>query len=259
MIEKTLSPVTAAFVNVSDAILEVGTANRIGKPSKHVVIPSGMDIESFQNAAPIPCETISRSLEISLNQAARAKLIVMVAALEPRKRIVEFLGVFREVLANCSDAYLVVLGEGPERERISSIALNLGLARRLCLYGFSNEISRWIARSDVCVLASEREGLPRAVIQYVACRRPSVVTRLPGIENLIHDGVSGYVVDGADIHMMAERIIEILNSPALSASMSRAASLLDLSPWRVENMTAQLEQVYTSVLLGRELNVKMQR
>jgi hypothetical protein len=60
--------------------------------------------------------------------------------------------------------------------------------------GFRPDVERWIAAADLCVLPSMREGLPRVVVQYVAAGKPVVVTHLDGIEEIVEDGVNGYVV-----------------------------------------------------------------
>ena len=119
-------------------------------------------------------------------EASQLKLLVMVAALEPRKRVEEFLDVFARIVAEPNPrrrwrSWVKGTSAMPSRDRIRV----LGLQHRVALLGFRTDVERWVTRADVCVLTSEREGLPRAVVQYVLARRPVVVTALPGIDGVV--------------------------------------------------------------------------
>jgi glycosyltransferase involved in cell wall biosynthesis len=248
--ERLLAPVTKAFVNVSDGMMETALANGIGPAPKHVVVPSGMDIERFQRAQPLPVEELARAFRCPAGDASRMKLLVMTAALEPRKRVREFLDVFARVHQSEPRAALAVLGEGLERESISARVDALGLSARVALPGFRNDIERWVGRADVCVLASEREGLPRAVVQYVLAGKPVVATALPGLEAVVKGEVSGFLVPADRLDDMVQPIRAVLSSPSLAAFMSREARAIDLSRWSTRYMVDRLDDVYRSVLQG---------
>jgi glycosyltransferase involved in cell wall biosynthesis len=249
--ERLLASVTDAFVSVSRGMQELALANGIGPERKHVVVPSGMDLDRFRRAVPVSPLELSAAFDAEPGRAAGLKLIVMVAALEPRKRVAPFLDVFAQVAQQDPGVVLAVLGEGPEHDAIRDRAAALGLNGRVALLGFRTDVERWIARADVCVLASEREGLPRAVIQYVLAARPTVVTALPGIDGLVQDGRNGFLVPVAHVDRMAAPIARILNDRPLAASMTEAARRIDLSPWSTAHMVERLEDVYRSVLAGK--------
>jgi glycosyltransferase involved in cell wall biosynthesis len=123
-----------------------------------------------------------------------------------------------------------------------------GLGEKVALPGFRNDIERWVARADVCVLASEREGLPRAVVQYVLAGRPVVSTALPGLEEIVTSGVSGVLVPIDRLSEMAAPICAVLADPKLAASMAREAKSIDLSRWSTRHMVDRLEDIYRTVL-----------
>lgn len=246
--ERLLAPVTDAFVSVSAGMSDSALAHGIGPARKHTVVPSGMDLSRFRNARPVPPEDVAAAFGCPPAVAADLKLLVMVAALEPRKRVAEFLEVFADVAAADPHAALAILGEGREDGAIRARAAALGVADRVALLGFRDDVERWIARADVCVLASEREGLPRAVVQYVLAARPVVVTALPGLEALVVDGRNGYLVPIDRLDQMAAPIGRILADRHLASAMSNEALRLDLSRWSTSHMVERLEEVYRSVL-----------
>jgi glycosyltransferase involved in cell wall biosynthesis len=244
-VERLTAPLTDAFVSVSPKMQECCLAENLGTHALHKVVPSGMDVAQFRDAAAFDQAELARELGV---EVCPRQLVVMAAALEPRKRVAEFLPVFREVAAQCPDAMLAVLGEGPDRERIMGQADELGLSDRVRLLGFRTDIERWLASAAVCALSSEREGLPRAVIQYVLAGRPVVVADLPGLDAVLHDGENGFVTSADNLTTMAAPIVRLLTTPRLSESFSAYSRTLDLSPWSIENMTAELERVYFSAL-----------
>jgi len=244
-LERLVAPLTDAFVSVSPKMQACCRAERVGERALHVVAPSGMDVALFRRAEPFGAAELER--ELGAGAAAR-KLVVMAAALEPRKRVAEFLPAFRNVVDRCPDAVLVVLGEGPERECILRRAEALGLRDNVRLLGYRVDIERWLASASVCVLSSEREGLPRAVVQYVLAARPVVAADLPGLDAVLHDGENGFVTSSDDLLSMAEPIVRLLTIPRLAERFSSYSRRMDLSAWSIDNMTAQLERVYFGVL-----------
>jgi glycosyltransferase involved in cell wall biosynthesis len=246
--ERLLAPVTDAFVNVSRGMMDTALANGIGPAPKHIVVPSGMDLTQFREAQPLGDEEMGAAFACSAREAARMKLLVMTAALEPRKRVIEFLDVFARVAESEPAAVLAVLGEGRDRDSILARVHAKGLDGKVALPGFRNDIERWVARADVCVLASEREGLPRAVVQYVLAGRPVVATALPGLEEIVRSGVSGFLVPTDRLHEMAAPICAVLGDPQLAAAMAREATAIDLSRWSTRHMVDRLEDIYRTVL-----------
>ncbi|MGD9968172.1 MAG: glycosyltransferase [Hyphomonadaceae bacterium] len=244
--ERLLDPLTDAFIDVSDDLRDTCVHARVGAASAHTVIPSGMEIERFRCAEPVSPDELARTF--AWRGAAPPRLVVMAAALEPRKRVVEFIRAFKRVVRTHPNALLALLGEGIERLRALDQIDALGLSHNVRLLGFRDDVERWIAAADVCVLASEREGLPRAVVQYVLAARPVVVSALPGIGAILSHGRNGFITDGDDVGEMAAPISRLLSEPALALAFEAYSRRLNLSAWSVQNMTAELEQVYERVL-----------
>ena len=242
-------------MDVSEGMRDVGLAHRVGPPERHVVIPSGMDLRRFAEAEPIAAQEIQAAFGRGTPLPDDAQLLVMVSALEVRKRVLEFLDVLATIHAHRPNVFLVVLGEGGERGRILDRAEALGIADRVALLGYRDDVERWIAAADVCVLASEREGLPRAVVQYVLAGRPVVATALPGIERLVKHGTSGFLVPPDRLPLLAPALEQLLEDPHLAASFRQAALALDLSSWSVDRMVGQLDAVYAHVLTGKAVAV----
>jgi glycosyltransferase involved in cell wall biosynthesis len=249
-LERLLARHTTVFIHVSDALRQLTLSHGIGLASRHVVIPSGMDVDRFRSAPPIDDKAFASAFGISANAVETCQLIVMVAALERRKRIGEFLREFKRLTSYAAPVYLAVLGEGPLRQELQQQTEELGLRERVAWLGFRDDVDRWIARAAVCVLASEREGLPRAVVQYALAAKPIVVADLPGVDAIVSDGETGFVVPAESLALMPDRIKQILDRPDLANAMSNALRRVELSPWTAVNMLAEIDRIYRSALIA---------
>ncbi|MFN3353013.1 MAG: glycosyltransferase, partial [Brevundimonas sp.] len=242
-IERALAPATHAFVNVSEGMQTLGLEHRVGRPERHFVVPSGMDVAAFRQAQPFtPAELSER-----LGGRRPGPLLVFTAALEPRKRQFEFLDCMAAVRRRVPGALLVLLGEGHDESRIRARIAELELNDAVHLAGYSTEVPRWIASSRACVFASEREGLPRAVIQYVLGGRPVVSTRLPGIEAVVEHDDNGFLVDIDRLDAMVEPLVTVLTEPETERRLATASRDRNLSAWDQAHMAARLAEIYSNV------------
>lgn len=243
-LERALAKVTDMFVSVSDGMSTSALEHGIGVPHQHVVIPSGMDIDKHSRAIPHPRTAICEEL------GDRGDLVVvaMAAALEKRKRIYEFLNVFEKVVREHPNTVLILLGEGPERARLETRIDELALGSNVFILGFKEDVERWIATADICTLASEREGLPRVIVQYALARKPIVTTHLPGVEAVVRHGQTGYLTDPASVSAMERPLVQLVGSAELRQTMSARASEVDLSAWGVDHMANALMDVYSHVM-----------
>src|SRR5262249_58416620 len=111
---------------------------------------------------------------------------------------------------------LVILGEGPERGLLESMARELGVGSRVIMPGFLPNPWAWIARAAAFVLSSRWEGFASVLVEAMACGTPVVATDCAyGPSEILQDGVTGVLarVDHAD--SLAAGIHRVLTDPSL--------------------------------------------
>jgi len=123
----------------------------------------------------------------------------------------------------------------------------LGLEGRVVPLGFRDDLESLIALSDVCIHAAEREGLPRVVVQFVAGGKPVLVTRLPGIDRVVRDGVNGLYFDPSERDRSALALADLLDDDQRRQSMGSASRDVDVGAWDFRAMVEQMEEVYTEL------------
>ena len=98
-----------------------------------------------------------------------------------------------------------------------------GLTARVVLNGGRDDVPRFLSRLDVAVLCSRSEGLPNAVLEYMAAGRPIVATRVGAVPELIDNGVHGLLVPPNDAPLLAAAIEQLGSNRTLAMSCAAAA------------------------------------
>jgi glycosyltransferase involved in cell wall biosynthesis len=192
--------VLSACVRYSDAIVCVSEAMAHGLKHSYPklagkirVIHNGVDDSLFDLPRPEPSEDCLRLLAIG-SVIRRKGLDVLLAALATMEtsRAVE----------------LVIAGDGPERERLATLANRLPATKKVTWLGevAPAEVPNLLSGADVLVLSSRSEGRPNVVLEALAAGVPVISTRLPGVAGLVEDGVSGWLVDVEDAAGMARAL-----------------------------------------------------
>ncbi len=249
--ERLCAGFTDMFIDVSPAVRAECLSRGIGRPDQHVVAFSPMPVERFRGA-PWPDDwremLAGRADASSLTVETRPPVILMLAAFEPRKRQLQYLNALA-ASACPSDAVLLFAGTGPEMDSVRTAAEGQGWGGRVRFLGHRDDPERLIALADVCVLSSVREGLPRVVVQYAAGGRAIVVTRVPGLEDVIGDGENAIIVNS--VSDAARATVRLLRNPAMRARLAEGAAATDVMQWSLERTYPKVREAYAAAAAAR--------
>lgn len=122
-----------------------------------------------------------------------------------------------------SDDRLLILGDGPERQRVARLVRRLGLADRVTLPGHCARVEERIADADALLLSSRYEGLPGIVVEAMAAGLPVIATRCcASIDALVGDDGAGTLVAPGDVDALATAIARFLGPGARHDGIARA-------------------------------------
>ncbi len=185
-------------------------------PSQIVSIPTGVNLDKFSS------KIVSSHLRSELGLNENGPVITMVAVLRSWKRHDIFLGAVRGVLAHYPRARFLVVGEGPARPRIYDKIKELDLEENVLITGHREDIPEILSITDVAVLTSESyEGVPQAVLQYLAMERPVIATDVGSVSEAIKDGETGILVPPNSARNVAEGILRLLNDKELGQRLGK--------------------------------------
>lgn len=244
-LERYCSRHTQQTISVSAGVRQACLERGIGNGDSHTVIHSGMEIQRFQNARP-PQDW--QTLIGPWPRQRRPFIVLMMAAFEPRKRQEPLLRAIAPLLRREPDLCLVLCGQGVRQAPAEALAEQLGIRESVCFSGYITDPAQHVALADLCILTSEREGLPRVLVQYVAAGKPVLTTHLPGVEAIVQDGVTGQILPNDDIDGLVDTIGSLMHDPARLASMAAEAAAMDISSWNVEHMGERIEAVYRQAI-----------
>lgn len=179
--------------------------------------------------------------------------ILAVGRLTREKGFSHLLKAFHQA-RNSIPARLVVIGEGKERQQLTSLAETLGIEDDVTFLGFQSNPYKFMAKADVFVLSSLYEGLSIVLVEAMACGAPVISARCPsGPEEIVTDGVDGLLVPPADPEALAEAIIRVLTNPEMARKMALAGRQR-ADDFRAEKIVRQYEQLFESVLEEKTSN-----
>ncbi len=182
-------------------------------PARVAVIENGVDLERFNH---VP--TVRRRV-----QADSVCRVGMVANL----RRVKGIDVFIEAAAMTAEAFpsteFVVAGEGDFRGDLEQLIGRLKLRDRFRLLGSIQDIPAFLGTLDIAVLSSHTEGMPNAVMEYMAAARPIIVTNVAGIKSLIHHESNGLIANCGDKVSLSECLNRLILDPVLAVQLAKAA------------------------------------
>jgi glycosyltransferase involved in cell wall biosynthesis len=245
VLEKLSAILTDRYVTVSSALEESMISNGLGSKAQHRVIPSGMDVGKYINAVPFSISELASITGLKENILTESVTIIASGTLEKRKRVDMLLRIVASLQKRMLKVVLLVGGDGVCMEEWRELSLDLGISANVAFLGYTNDLDRFIASSDVCCHAAEHEGLPRVVIQYLAAGKPVLVSNLPGIDTVVKDGVNGFIIPEGDWDEYENRLINLISNVEFSHGV-RDLDRGYLEPWAMQNMVRDIEEVYIS-------------
>lgn len=229
----------------SEAIRDHLLAGGRVAPKKIVVIRNGLSDAAERAALDNDGRAKHRAALLrELNLGEGAKLIGLVARLQPVKGHRYFIEAASRVAAVEPNAHFLLVGDGALRREIEEQATRLGVDDRVHLLGARGDAAAIAAGFDVATLASLHEGLPNAVMEAMAVGAPVVATAVGGTSELVIDGATGFLAPPADAEALARRILDALRDPDRSARMAEQGRRRVLSQFGMRRMIESVERLY---------------
>ena len=206
-LERRAARQSKALVAVSEDVRDEGLRDRIGSPEQYRVIPECVSYRRSSLDFPEARARARRSLGLASDQP----LVGWVGRFVPQKDPDTLASALIQVLGAAPDAVAVLVGDGPLRGRVRGQIDRAGLSRRTVWTGLRPDARALYPAFDVLLHVSRWEGQPRVVQEALVERVPVVATRASGVQGLIDDGSTGYIVPPGDAQSAAARTLSVLD------------------------------------------------
>jgi len=239
-LERRAARWTDHFITVSRANLTDGARLRVLDPKRTTVIRSGIHLQHYREAEG------GAALRARLEVPEGGILVTQVGNFKPQKAPLDFIRMAARVVAEAPMTRFLMVGDGPLRARSEELAHELGIAREIRFSGWLDDVAAVWAATDVAVLASHHEGLPRVLVEALAAGVPVVATAVDGIVEVVRDGENGYLVARGDVAAMSQRVIGLVRDPALRHRLGEAPR--QLAEFDIDAMVRRQEELYLWLL-----------
>ncbi len=231
LLERIAARCSDEIFAVARAMISQCVAMHIAPYERYKLVYSGMETARFAAAQRDP------GLRKRLGLPEDARTIVTVARLFPLKGYEFVLPGAERIAKKYPDVHFLVVGDGPLRDSMTAEIERRGLAGRFHFAGLvpPDEVGDYIVQGELLWHLSLREGLPRAVVQALACRVPVVAFALDGTPEVVVNDVTGFAVVPENLDEVVAATEVLLDSPADRERMGDAGQRLVLRrfDWRV--------------------------
>src|SRR3989339_1676899 len=175
--------------------------------------------------------------------------IVYMGRVSYEKNINKVIHAFKQVTEIMPNTQLMIIGDGPDKERLKKLATSLGIQQKIVYTSFlyKQELVDALQANELFVTASESENMPLSVLEAMACGLPVVAVSALGIPEIVQHKKSGLLTKTDDPIKMADYIIELIKNPAQLKQFSQAAieKSTEYTPGR---MVASYEEQYKQLV-----------
>jgi glycosyltransferase involved in cell wall biosynthesis len=254
LLERWLARFTTALIAVSPEVRDDLVTLGVAPKEKFAVVRLGIQLAERLGAADDARAETRRVLGVP----DEAFLVGWVGRMTAVKQTDDVVRALNGLVARDIDAYLCLVGDGPDRDHLERYAHELGVVRRCLFVGYQDAVGRFYEAIDALVLPSQNEGTPVSVIESLAARKPAVATRVGGIPDVIRAGVDGFLVDVGDADALANGLAILALDPERRAKMGADGRARVLQRYAVERLVNDVDLLYRSLLAGATPGEKRQ-
>ena len=238
-------PAVTFSINKSDYVTSVSqslkdnTLKLFNIKKEIEVIPNFIELVNNVNDPSIACH---RSVMAKVNE----RIITHISNFRKVKRIPDIIKIFYNIQKQIP-AKLMMVGDGPEKEKAEYLCQELGISDKVIFFGNSNEIDKILSYTDLFLLPSETESFGLAALEAMAWSVPVISSNSGGLPEVNFDGLSGYLSDVGNTDEMAENALKILKDDETLKKFKENA--LDIArKFDIKNILPLYEELYKKAI-----------
>jgi glycosyltransferase involved in cell wall biosynthesis len=175
--------------------------------------------------------------------------LLCISRLEPVKALEKVIDTVRYLYNNNMPVECIIAGKGYLKKALEERIRKYNLEKSITIM-YTPFIHSLIAKADVMVLTSKKEGVPRGLLEAMALRKPVVATDVQGTSELVVNGVTGILVPFDDQEALNKAVVELVKNKPLQARLGEAGRARVLAGFSGEEETVRLwVQTYEKILL----------
>jgi len=184
------------------------------------------------------------NLKNALGISEDARILGTVARLDPiknQKMMIKALKIVRQIYP---ETFLIIVGDGPEREELENLASEIQLSSHVIFTGFREDAHLFYRIMNIFLLSSFSEGTAMTILEAMATGLPCIVTDVGGNPEIVENGETGFVVPNNDEKVLAEKINYLLGNEIMMKKMGKAGRRRFEENFTVKKMVKSYQAIY---------------
>jgi len=251
-LDRSYLPITRYAIQESDGVTSISQYLRdktlqdfdVTRPIE--VVPNFVNCDVY---TPIQDEAARAEARRRLAQPGEA-ILMHLSNFRPVKRVGDVVKVFAQVEHEIP-ARLVLVGDGPERSAAEWLARDLHIHEKIHFLGKQESVNELLPLADLLLMPSELESFGLAALEAMACKVPTIATRVGGVPELIDDGVTGLLYAVGDVDAMAAGALVLLHDKPRLEAMRLAGRKMAQTRFCASLVVPQYVRYYEQVIASR--------
>lgn len=234
-------PAVTFSINKSDFVTSVSqslkedTLKLFNIKNEIQVIPNFIELDKIKKEDKSPCQR-----SVMANDEER--IITHISNFRKVKRIPDIIAIFNKIQKEIP-AKLMMVGEGPEKEKAEHLCRELGIQDKVIFFGNSNEIDTILCQTDLFLLPSKTESFGLVALEAMACGVPVISSNAGGLPEVNKDGFSGYLSEVGDVDSMANNALKILKNQT-DLDQFKKNALINAQQFDIKKILPLYEDLY---------------
>jgi N-acetyl-alpha-D-glucosaminyl L-malate synthase BshA len=251
-LDRSYLPITRYAIQQSDGVTSISqylkekTLTDFSVSREIAVVPNFVNCNVYQ---PYKDEA-RRATERARFAQPNEKLLIHLSNFRPVKRVTDVVKVFSQVVAQVP-AQLLLVGDGPDRSAAEWLAHDLKIHAKIHFLGKQERVNELLPLADLMLMPSEMESFGLAALEAMACKVPSIATRVGGVPELIDDGETGLLFPVGVVNDMANGALSLLTNPDRLETMRDAGRKAAQKRFCSTLVIPQYVEFYESLLTSR--------
>ena len=200
-------------------------AKKSYKKLNEIFVLTNDDKIKFENAFGISCFVLYNPLPKSIKKMSKLNnnTLIFVGRLNyNHKGLNHLVEIIKTVHKKSPNLKCVVVGDGPDRNVLENLIVKNGLTDILLLVGKSDNVYKYYEKSDILLQTSNWEGFGMNIIEAMSCGIPVVSFHNSGPDEIIRDGIDGYLIEKYNIEDFAEKVLFLENNSEIKKKFAKS-------------------------------------
>ena len=230
------------LVAVTGMDIKKGLENNIGKKYQYKLVRAAADVDYFINYEE---EKEKKEIKDRYDIEDDAFIVTQVSCFKKQKNPIDFIKIAKKLTTRVNNKiYFFLIGDGKLRKKIERKISELGMDENIILTGWKDDIRPYLAISDIFTLTSLWEGLPIAIVEAHLLKKPALVTKVDGNQEIVENGINGFLYPPGNIDNAVEKLEILYYNKELGEKMGKRGYKKVIEEFSKRKMFLDTEEIY---------------